>query len=124
MFSPLHPLQLALGLLVWAVWFSVVYSVIGIACGMESLRNHTLVNVVLVAFTLLVAGYLLWCAYRCRKCWSALERSGESEAAESAPGPKYPAAFMASLAFGINALAGSSTLLVGLPLVLFLPCVR
>lgn len=125
MLSPLHPLQLAFGLILWAIWFIVVYSAIGIACGLQALADNVWTNIGLMAFTLVVAGYLLWSAGRCRRAWRELSEDGADPAAvQTVKGDQYPAVFIASLACGVNALAGFSTLLAGVSFLLFAPCIR
>lgn len=124
MLSPLHPLQLAFGLTLWAVWFVLVYSVIGVACGSLGQRDHLPVNLGLVGFTVLVGGYLLWCAHRCRQHGRQLQARDQRDGLQVVDGRPYPAVFMATMAFGVNLLAGLATLLGGVPFLLFAPCLR
>jgi hypothetical protein len=116
MLSPYHPMQLALGLAVWIVWFGLAYGALGFAC--ESApppAEHgpfTWINLALLLSSLLVAGLLFYWAL---SCWRAV-RSGAGRASPSH-------LFIARLGAGINLMGALATLSLGLMMLLFPPCV-
>jgi len=112
MLSPYHPLQLALGLIVWAVWFSATYGALSIACVLApsaASGPFTWINGILMLATLAVAGLLFLWAHR---CWRAA-REGEDHDSPSRR-------LIVRIAVGVNLAGAIATLSVGL-MVLFLP---
>ncbi len=127
--SPFHPAQLALGLIIWSVYFVAVYSGLSIGCSLQAPdadqgpRNW--LNLSLLLLTLTTAGWLLWQAYR---CWRTPARAHQPDSAERAsrePGSEQLAGFrkfIASIALGVNLVAGIATLAIGMPLTVLAPC--
>ncbi len=111
MFAPTHPLQLALGLIIWSVWFVLIYSVLSIGCAFaapdNSLSPVNWLNGLLLALTLLTTtllGFLAW------RCWRA-------------PAPPGSHHFIARIAAGIYLASAISTLAIGLPVLALPPCI-
>ena len=110
MFAPTHPLQLALGLIIWSVWFVLIYSVLSIGCAFappdNSLSPLNWLNALLLVLTLLTTVLLGLFAWR---CWRAPTPLGEHQ-------------FIARVAAGIYLVGAVSTLAIGLPVLVLPPC--
>jgi len=114
MLSPYHPLQLALGLIVWAVWFSVTYGALSIACVLAPPAEQgtfTWINGILLIAALAVTGLLLFWAHR---CWRAAQR----DRAESSSSPRM----ILWLGVGVHLAGAIATLGVGLTVLFLPPC--
>jgi hypothetical protein len=113
--SPVHPLHLVLGLLLWFVWFSAVYGGLAVACAwVPPVGPSTVVtalNAVALGVTALVAAWLFWAAWR------------TARAARPAVAGLPRQRFVAGLSAVLYAVAAVSTLAVGLPLLVVPPCV-
>lgn len=113
--SPYHPVQLVVGLSIWAVWFVIIYAGLSVACEQQSggLQQGSLtsVNLVLMAFTMLTCGLLLFLAHHnwrsARRMWRALSSSQR---------------FIVRLSVALDLVAALVTLAVGLPAVVLPPC--
>lgn len=114
MIPPGHPLQLALGLIVWSLWFLGVYAGLSVACAVAppdiSRGAITWINGVLLAPTLAVAALLL---YWGGQCWRA------SGASEGNPRKR----FIARVGAGVHLAGAVAALAIGLPLLRLPPCV-
>ncbi|WP_340120778.1 hypothetical protein [Methylobacter svalbardensis] len=115
MLSPYHPLQLALGLAVWIVWFTLMYGALAVACELAppppEHGPYTWINVALLSSTLAITGLLLYWA---NACWRAA-REGIGPVSESH-------LFIARLGAGINLTGAIATFCLGLMALLFPPC--
>lgn len=109
-FSPTHPLQLALGLIIWSVWFVLIYSVLSLGCAFaipaDTVNSLNWLNALLLVLTVITTALLIALA---RRCWRE----------ETPPGNKK---FIARVAAGIYLVAAISTLAVGLPTLVLPPC--
>lgn len=110
MLSPFHPLQLVLGLVVWAAYFMVVYALLSIACvhGAPPPAEGALtwINHVLLAITLAVAAALLWQALRgWRLCT-----------------PPDTSRFINRVGVAVYLVAAAATVGIGLPALILTPC--
>lgn len=107
---PNHPLQLALGLVIWSMWFVAAYGGLSVGCRLAppaaASGQFTWINLVLLLITLPVALGLLALA---RRCWRF--------AAGTACG------FIPRVAAGIHLGAAVATLAVVLPALYLPPCV-
>lgn len=110
MFAPTHPLQLALGLIIWSGWFVLVYAVLSIGCAFalpdNSLSPLNWLNALLLVLTFITTALLGFFAWR---CWRATAPTGNPQ-------------FIARVAAGIYLTAAISTLAVGLPVLVLPPC--
>lgn len=110
MFSPAHPMQLALGLIIWSIWFVLVYAVLSIGCAFaipeSTLSSFNWLNVLLLLLTLITTVLLGLLALR---CWRAAMPPGEKQ-------------FIARVAAGLYLVAALSTLAIGLPVLVLPPC--
>jgi hypothetical protein len=110
MFSPSHPLQLALGLIIWSAWFVLVYGVLSVGCEFampdNALSPFNWLNALLAVLTFATTALLAFCAWR---CWRAPVQAGARD-------------FVARVAAGVYLAAAFSTLAVGLPVLVLPPC--
>ena len=108
-----HPLQLPLGLIIWAVWFVTVYGGLSVGCAIATPAAEagamTWINAVLGLLTLAVTVLLLALSRFC------LMAAGRGEPPERL--------FIARLAAGAHVIAALSTLITGLPILVLPPCV-
>lgn len=144
-----HPLQLALGLTIWALWFVAAYGGVSVACavGGPALREGplTVVNLALGLLTVAVAALLLRLAIACARAARAgrYRHGGSARRDRLGPdgrrdatrrrSPARPMArpmaaprsrrFVASIGAALHASAALATLFVGLPLLALAPCV-
>lgn len=113
--SPLHPLQLFLGLVVWSAWFVFLYAGVSLACTFAppdvQRGAFTWVNASMLGLAVLVAGLLLWAAWR---CWHAAPATDE----EAATGR-----FVARIAAAVYLIAGLGAIGLVLPGVVLPPCI-
>lgn len=116
MLSPFHPIQLALGLAVWIIWFGTIYGGLSLGCVVAppdpEQGPFTWINALLLLVTLAIAALLLNWA---RNCWRAAGR-------ETGP-DRSPRALIAHVAAGLHLTAAIATLAVGLTLLALPPCV-
>ncbi|MCM5679693.1 hypothetical protein M8A51_09115 [Schlegelella sp. S2-27] len=111
-----HPLQLALGFIVWSVWFIAAYGGLSLGCSVAppapQAGAHTWINGLLAVLTLATAAGLSWCAWA---CWRARD-------AQTPPQSQAASRFMAPTTAALHVAAAIATLFVGLPLVVMPPC--
>lgn len=116
MLSPYHPMQLALGLIVWAVWFVVLYGGLSVACVLApppvEQGAYTWINGALLLGTLLVTALLLYWAYGCWKTARAnIERDGASRR------------LIVRVAMGVHLAGALASFSVGAVVITLPPCV-
>jgi len=115
MLSPLHPVQLVLGLIVWSLWFVALYGGLSVACAFTPVAGATdplnWLNGLLLLITLLVTALLLHWA---RRCWQACPPRGEGD---------QPVRFQTRVAAAVHLFSAGAALAVGLPVVALPPCV-
>jgi hypothetical protein len=104
---PEHPLQLALGLTLWSVWFVAVYGGHAVAC--RAGPSAGAISVGLVLFTLIVAGALAWAAWH--------------NAAAARRAPEGVGRFLAGAGAALHGVAAVATFFVGLLIVLIPACI-
>lgn len=128
--SPYHPLQLAWGFIIWSVYFIVLYGGMSVACSAAPPRAEqgpfTWLNVSLLVLTLITGIGLLYAAYRCRVLAAQARPTPDEEIERRGAGSNQlegVRAFIASLAGWVNLAAGVATLAVGVPVVVYAPCV-
>lgn len=106
-----HPMHLVLGLTLWAVFFVVVYGGMSIGCEISAARDSTTflnpINAFVLLVTVLFTVLLAWLAWACHKATPEAPNQGR---------------FLARLAAVLYAVSAVSTLLVGLPGVIYPPC--
>lgn len=111
-----HPLQLALGLTIWIIWFGFIYGALSLGCVIAppppSLGPLTWINGMLLATTVLVASWLFYHAWQ---CWRA--------SAGGAKENKHSGILVARVSAGLHLLAALATLAVGVPTLVLPPCV-
>ncbi|MFN2329473.1 MAG: hypothetical protein ABR612_11175 [Chromatocurvus sp.] len=115
MLSPYHPLQLVFGLTIWTLWFVVMYGVLSVACSVKpplvTSGAGTWINVALLVASLATAGLLLNLARTCRR---ATQIGADSD--------NPPRQFIIWLALRLHLVAAVSTIVVGLMVLFFPPC--
>ncbi|MDO3383732.1 hypothetical protein [Gilvimarinus algae] len=126
MLSPFHPLQMALGLIVWALYFVVIYSGLSVVCTHSpppaaNAGALNTVNLALLALTFAVALSLFYQAWRGNKALRKEVASHAQSGASEAPLPTRQ--FIARIAVATYLVAGTATLLTGLPALVLIPCV-
>lgn len=114
MLNPQHPMQLALGLTVWSIWFVVLYGGLSVVCAFAppapELGPWTLLNGSLLALTAATTALLGWWAWR---CWQA--------SVHTEPGSN--ARLITRVAGGCHLLAAVATLMIGLPAAVLPACI-
>ena len=109
-----HPVQLALGFVVWSAWFVAAYGGLSVACGLapppEAQGARTWINANLALLTLATVTVLLALAWH---CWRGRQTTAPGQAGR----------FIAMLAAALHAAAAMATLFVGLPIAAIPPCV-
>ncbi|MFC0711431.1 hypothetical protein [Azorhizophilus paspali] len=108
---PGHPLQLALGLIIWSLWLVAVYAGLSLSCLSvwpdARLGVGSWLNELLGSLTLLIAAWLFGCAWR---LWRM-------------PPPILAARrFVVRVGAWVYLLAAVATLFVGLPIMALPPC--
>jgi hypothetical protein len=104
--SPLHPVHLVLGLIVWALWFVALYGGLSVVCELAppdaACGALTRINAAVLILALLVAVFLFRQAGR---CWRVTPASGAGRTTERFIGwvgtAVYVASAVASLALGL-----------------------
>lgn len=114
--SPLHPLQLCLGLIIWSIWFVFLYAGLSVACAFAppdvTLGAATWVNAAMLILAVLVGSFLLWSA---RRCWRAAPGSG--------PGPGAATGrFVARTAAAVYLVCALAAFGLALPGMVLAPC--
>ncbi|MBS9404017.1 hypothetical protein KG088_10280 [Halomonas sp. TRM85114] len=106
-----HPMQLALGLTIWSLWFVTVYGGLSVVCAVSPPAPEegafTGLNLVLGGLTLLTLGFLAWLTQRCVA--AARRKRGRLR-------------YMSALAGGLYLFSTLGVAFVGLPLLLLPPC--
>lgn len=114
MLAPTHPMQLALGLIVWAVWFVAIYGGLSVGCAVApptpDQGSLNWLNLVLAVFTAVVVAWLL---RQMVLCWQEADTKGAGWSRRR---------FMATVSGGVYAVAAVSTLFIGLPVIGLPPC--
>ncbi len=107
-----HPLQLALGLTIWSLWFVTVYGGLSVVCAVTPPTPDqgalTGINLVLGVLTLMTLGLLAGMTQRCMA--AARRKRGRLR-------------YMSALAGGLYLFSTVSVGFVGLPLLMLPPCV-
>lgn len=110
MFSPTHPLQLVLGLIIWSIWLVLIYTILSVTCSVappaDSFSALTWVNGALFILTIVTTALLAFFASR---CWRAPAKPGNRR-------------FVARVAAGIYLAGAMAVLAVGLPVLVLPPC--
>lgn len=101
-----HPLQLALGLALWSLWFVAVYGGHALAC--RAGPSAPAITAGLLVLTVAVAAGLTWAAWR------------TGVAARRAPGGV--GRFVACAGAALHGIAAASTAFVGLPVLMVPAC--
>lgn len=112
--SPLHPLQLCLGLIIWSIWFVFLYAGLSVACALAppdlALGAATWVNALMLILAALVSSVLLWSA---KRCWRAAP--GPGEGAETGR-------FVARIAAAVYLISALAAFGLAVPGVVLAPC--
>lgn len=128
-FSPGHPAQVAIGFVIWSIWFIAMYGGLSVACQLEpppmQQGPYTWLNGSLFALTLLVMALLLILGWRSgRYCalqaQSEKNYSNDSNRVDNASGSDRR--FIGYLSTVLYLLAAVATLAGGLPVLVFTPC--
>lgn len=129
MLSPYHPLQLAFGLIVWAVYFVTLYSALSIACAVAPPNmqqgSFTWLNFALLSLTFVTGLWLLYQAWRCKRLTKQLDPASQLELQQRDAGSNQLhefRVFIGSLAAATNLVAGLATLAIGTPVAVLTPC--
>jgi hypothetical protein len=113
MISPAHPMQLALGLIVWTVFFVALYAGLSVGCAVappdEAQGPLTWINGALLALTLLTTVVLLRWSW---KCWRARRDSTGAQGT-----------FLPAMGAAVHLIAAAATLAIAAPVLVLPPCV-
>lgn len=114
-----HPVHMFLGLTVWAVWFAAMYTVLSVGCAFATpspqAGSATWINAALLAMTIITTVLLAWaglCCYRVRQ--------QQRKTMQQVSPQRQFSVSVSSILYGFSA---ASTLMVGLPVLVFHPCV-
>lgn len=123
MLSPLHGLQLVLGLTVWLVWFGLSYSLLTIGCVIDPQALEqgpfTWINALLLTLTLLTAALLFYGALRSGRAARTLM---QTQAVQTQVDDAAARRMIGYLAAGVHFTGAVATLAVGLPITYLPPC--
>lgn len=112
-----HPIHLVLGFSAWALWFTVLYGALSVACAVAppaaGAGPWTGLNAALLLFTAATAAALTAAA------WAARGAARRLQAVPAAAGRE---AFLATGAAALYLAAAICTVVVGVPLLLLPPC--
>ncbi len=112
--SPHNPIHIALGLVIWSLWFVALYGGLSVACRVAppalSLGMWNWLSLLLGLFSAATVALLLGLA---RWSWRAASRAGK-------PSPER---FAARLAAAVHLVGAVATLVVAVPLLRLPPCV-
>ena len=107
-----HPLHLAAGLTLWFTYFIVVYGGMSVGCEISDARDSThpftLINGFVLLATVVFAIPLAWLSWQCHKATPDKPNQGR---------------FVLRLAAILYAISALATVLVGLPGVIYPPCI-
>jgi hypothetical protein len=111
-----HPMQLALGFIVWSIWFVVLYGGLSVACALAmppiGAGSMNWLNASLLLLTLATIALLMY--------WSVLCWQGST----SIRGQKRRTSrFISQVSAGLHAMAAGAALAVGLPALVLPPCI-
>ncbi|KAA0693214.1 hypothetical protein DT594_15170 [Halopseudomonas laoshanensis] len=113
--SPLHPLHLFLGLVIWSLWFVALYGGLSLACEFappdEERGALTWVNASMLLLAALVSSFLLWSA---RRCWGAAPDTDEGAATGR---------FVARIAAAVYLISALAAVGLALPGAILPPCI-
>lgn len=120
-FAPTHPMQLALGLTLWCVWFVAVYGGVSLACmwqepvapAWQPVGALAAINAGLLMLSGLTIALLAWWMWRCAKAAGAPEAPGT--------GPRA-SRFIAFTAAALHGSALLAVVFVAIPLWSLPPC--
>jgi hypothetical protein len=114
MLAPTHPMQLALGLIIWSVYFVAIYAGLSLGCAVappDEVRGPwTWINGVLLLLTLFTVVLLLFWS---RACWRAPARAEVDQ----------HGGFVARMGAAVHLVAAGAVVAVGAPLLVLPPCV-
>jgi len=108
-------------MVVWAVWFTVVYSLSGIGCEAgwqhRAVPGGNLLSVVMLATTVVALGLIGWIGWR---GWRGWRRHAEA----AAPGGRSPdqAPFTSMMMVVLAGVSAIGTILVAIPILMLSPC--
>lgn len=112
MFAPCHLLQLALGLIIWSLYFVVLYAGLSLGCLYSATASGIgWANLLVLLFTLMVATGLLGLAWR---NWRWQKRFTQNA--------RVSQIFVARLGAIVHLAAAFATLSVGAPALVLMPC--
>lgn len=120
--APQRLVGIVSGMIVWAVWFVLVYSLTGVGCqaGWQLVRLPfgNLLSLLMLLSTLLALALIGWCAWRGLIALRETRRP-PSSGADTSRRHQFMALVMLLLSF----LAGLGTVLIAVPILMLDPCV-
>lgn len=110
-FSP-NPLHLLFGLIIWAIWFVIMYSLLSIGCSIYPVSSYPLNWITLLLFCcmLITLSILLYLMYI---CWQTKSHSNKNSALT---------AFILWVSLGGYLAAVIATFSIGIMVLFFPPC--
>lgn len=115
-----HPLQLVLGLCIWAIWFVVLYAMLSISCSVDppaaTKGAYTWLNGTLLLLTVITTVVLLNWA---KKAWRAQRTTAHTHDTTM---PRPTRRFINWIAIQLNLLAAVATFAIGIMVVFLPPC--
>jgi hypothetical protein len=115
MIPPTHPMQLALGLIIWSAFFVALYGGLSVGCALAPPDNvHgpvTWINGALLALTVMTTLVLLSWSWKCWRAWRDAEESQSNRR------------YLSGLGTAVHLIAAGATVAVAAPLLVLPPCI-
>lgn len=115
--SPFHPVNLVLGLIIWALWFVLLYGGLSVGCAFVPPDTEagawTWINAASLIAALIVSSYLLVCAYGCWKAPS-LAQATDAEPLK---------AFISKTSAAVYLVSAFASMMLALPGAILPPCI-
>ncbi|WP_133130716.1 hypothetical protein [Legionella yabuuchiae] len=108
-----HPIQLVLGLVIWAIWFVILYAALSISCeaSVDLTGSFNWINLLLFGITLATLAALIGLAYL---IWTRNRQDLKKKTTSSR--------FIFWLSLGVYLVAIGATSSIGLMTLFFPPC--
>ena len=112
--DPTRPGHLAVGLIIWSLWFVAQYSVLSLNCAaLPESTQSAAASWLRPALVILAVGVALVLAWLALRCWKAARRVGSGH---------HQGRLVTRVGAGVDILLAGATLIVAAPVVFLPPC--